>query len=284
MHRVGFGRLLPFSPTGILSVWDHIVHQFTQRHLTYDSDRLPALSGIAKTIYYTGALGRYFAGLWEARLAEGLLWFVNPATVGFAPLPPSRSLTAPSWSWASVKGTWDYRRTSLDQGSLYSVGGSESLYVTNGLELDMVGFSCKDMTMEVNFATPDPFGGVKLGKVTLTAPVTSVMITYVPTDENNSYGNRFKDQRVKLTNGDLTSEPFMDFVVDYGENPIQSGSTVYCVGIQPDPQVTRANRGCHGLVLMLEDNTKQKLYKSVGKFLAPIGWFDGVELQVLSII
>jgi hypothetical protein len=51
MHRY-LGSIFPgfFEPTAILEIWDHLVSQYTRRKLTYYSDRLPALSGIAATL------------------------------------------------------------------------------------------------------------------------------------------------------------------------------------------------------------------------------------------
>ncbi len=92
------GDFLPFEPNGILNIWDHLVRQSTQRQLMYDSDRLAALSGIAKKMHNTGALSRYYAGLWEARLHEALLWFVNPNKKIFNPLPPG-SGTSNALTW-----------------------------------------------------------------------------------------------------------------------------------------------------------------------------------------
>ncbi|KAI1378917.1 heterokaryon incompatibility protein-domain-containing protein [Hypoxylon crocopeplum] len=52
------------SQLEILSTWDQIVSTYTQRHLTYPGDKLPAMSGICQLMQrQTG--WRYLAGLWE---------------------------------------------------------------------------------------------------------------------------------------------------------------------------------------------------------------------------
>ena len=279
-------KYLPFEPTGALNLWDHIVARFTQRRLTYGSDRLPALSGIAKTIYFTGALGKYYAGLWEARLAEGLLWFVDPSITGSDLLPPSPVPMAPSWSWASINGAWDYRRTNPELESLYAA--DDTLYVTkDGLELSGIGFACKDLSMELHLKRPNVFGEIELGKISLSGWVTSAMVQYEATNPDESYAMRFKSQRVNLINragtAMMTSAPFMDFVLDHGENPIPSGSTVECVGIQPDIQ--HRDRW-HGLVLLPVNDGNGMVYRRIGKFLGTVGWFSWATtpLQKLTII
>jgi hypothetical protein len=55
------------------SCWTKLVQQYAQRQLTDESDRFPALSGLAKII--AGAIkDEYLAGLWKGDLARGLLW------------------------------------------------------------------------------------------------------------------------------------------------------------------------------------------------------------------
>ncbi|KAL8920432.1 MAG: hypothetical protein Q9172_004504 [Xanthocarpia lactea] len=80
------------------NTWARVVEDYTQRDLTVDSDRLPALSGLVST--FSNLWGcAYYAGLWEKKLIEGLGWFV------FDPFTSSVIESyAPSWSWASIDG------------------------------------------------------------------------------------------------------------------------------------------------------------------------------------
>ncbi|KAF2186267.1 HET-domain-containing protein [Zopfia rhizophila CBS 207.26] len=86
----------------IYASWDEIVRFYSERKLTYSSDKLPAISGIA-SLFSTMLRGdRYLAGLWESRLLEGLCWHI----CSFDNIPRSRldNYRAPSWSWASIDG------------------------------------------------------------------------------------------------------------------------------------------------------------------------------------
>ncbi|KAF2096285.1 HET-domain-containing protein [Rhizodiscina lignyota] len=90
--------------------WNWIVLEYTRLNLTYGTDRLPALSGIAsyhqERIAASGENDEYLAGLWRKDLAMGLLWRVY--TDDDISSPTSSRLSkycAPSWSWASVTGT-----------------------------------------------------------------------------------------------------------------------------------------------------------------------------------
>ncbi|KAK1566291.1 heterokaryon incompatibility protein [Colletotrichum navitas] len=91
--------------------WRQIVQLFTERSISYDEDRLPALSGMAKQfgLMYEAANGkkdRYLAGLWEGDLATQLMWtseddyWRNPEIQYRRP----KKWRAPSWSWAAVEG------------------------------------------------------------------------------------------------------------------------------------------------------------------------------------
>ncbi|KAI1458744.1 heterokaryon incompatibility protein-domain-containing protein [Annulohypoxylon moriforme] len=79
--------------------WYRMVEQYTTRNITKDSDRLPALLGVANAL---GAItgDDYIAGIWFGGLLEGLTWCA--ASKDGLQHPQTR--TGPSWSWVSVKG------------------------------------------------------------------------------------------------------------------------------------------------------------------------------------
>jgi len=84
--------------------WASIVNEFTRRNITRGSDRLPALSGIAKQIQLeTG--DEYLAGLWKKDLRYDMLWKVS---ILFSKETDEwkrpANYRAPSWSWASIEG------------------------------------------------------------------------------------------------------------------------------------------------------------------------------------
>lgn len=83
--------------------WLLLIKEFSERQLTRQSDRLPALSALAEH-FYSNLKGPYIAGLWniEGDIWEGLRWSTHG--VGSLPL----AYRAPSWSWASVEGRISY--------------------------------------------------------------------------------------------------------------------------------------------------------------------------------
>ncbi|KAI1099794.1 HET-domain-containing protein [Jackrogersella minutella] len=90
-------------------LWQDIVQAYLLKGLTYDSDRLPALSGIAQFFFKRG-LGRYVNGLWEPSLVSDLFWSLDWSFgVNYGIVAKrSKDQSMPSWSWASVNGPFRY--------------------------------------------------------------------------------------------------------------------------------------------------------------------------------
>ena len=92
--------------------WESVVEEYSSCLLTFLSDKLVALSGLAndlraKLLTFGPGLDAYLAGMWMESLPTGLMWM----TAG----RPYRTYIAPSWSWASTSGKvnfshkWKYR-------------------------------------------------------------------------------------------------------------------------------------------------------------------------------
>ena len=82
--------------------WYKVVQEYSQRALTFETDRLPGISGIAREIAVP-ELGRYLAGLWERKFPGALLWSSRGGVVDRPDvLPRPAQYLAPTWSWASI--------------------------------------------------------------------------------------------------------------------------------------------------------------------------------------
>lgn len=80
-------------------LWMDLVRDYSLRSLTWDKDKLPALSGIASAV--SQATGwTYLAGHWENALPICLCWTVCTSF----PIPIPAGEGSPSWSWASING------------------------------------------------------------------------------------------------------------------------------------------------------------------------------------
>ena len=80
--------------------WDEACKGFSKRLLSRRSDKLPALSGLAKEFGKRFPADTYIAGQWSSTLPRTLLWTASKPSIHDRP-PPSEYL-APSWSWMSM--------------------------------------------------------------------------------------------------------------------------------------------------------------------------------------
>lgn len=127
--------------TNVINEYYQLVSYYSQRALTFPSDKLPAISAIAKAVSHKLAQenvsSTYLAGLWEMDFAGGLMWEVKPLHA-----PPVSVYQAPSWSWATTNNPVVYDRTQQ-------------------WSTDLTVVSC-----EVCPVNPDyPFGEVKSGRL-----------------------------------------------------------------------------------------------------------------------
>jgi hypothetical protein len=82
-------------------MWNHLVWTYGDRKFTKPTDKLPAMSGLAKL--FEQRLGaKYVAGLWSDDFIEGLAWQGLASRRQFSEL--SGVYTGPSWSWANYDG------------------------------------------------------------------------------------------------------------------------------------------------------------------------------------
>ncbi|PMD39411.1 HET-domain-containing protein [Hyaloscypha variabilis F] len=79
--------------------WTELVEYYSQCRLTVNTDRLAAISGIAKCLQAVLS-EEYYAGMWESLLPRCLLWTVARGEVSKIAKPSS--YVAPTWSWASA--------------------------------------------------------------------------------------------------------------------------------------------------------------------------------------
>jgi hypothetical protein len=84
--------------------WYQVVEEYSGLDLTFQTDKLPGISAIAKQIHNARPHDKYLAGLWSSTLVQDLLWI--PRSSG---LPRSEEYCAPTWSWASFPGQVWYK-------------------------------------------------------------------------------------------------------------------------------------------------------------------------------
>jgi hypothetical protein len=83
------------------NLWQHLLLYYTRTELSWPTDKLVAISGVAKSLGM--ALGdTYVAGMWRHNLETQLLW--RRLAIHGEVCSRARQYIAPTWSWASTDG------------------------------------------------------------------------------------------------------------------------------------------------------------------------------------
>ncbi|RYP67261.1 hypothetical protein DL771_007350 [Monosporascus sp. 5C6A] len=130
------------------TAWRTVVYNFSQASLTYPTDRLPAMSGMASRMP-PEIFGDYIAGLWSKDLVEELFWAPHSSVP--TPKRYDGSYVGPSFSWVSLycNCAWNFRDL-----------GKNALRVAEILDA------------KTTPATQDPMGQVKDGSIRLRTRLT----------------------------------------------------------------------------------------------------------------
>jgi hypothetical protein len=151
--------------------WRYMLMEYTSRKLTFRSDLLPALSGVAAQMHELQG-STYLAGLWKDHIIEDLCWWTIPdhrskrdckkiADVGYLNLDPNHD-TLPTWSWISVQ-----------QPIAYDVIEQPGVFTSY---TSLVASNC-------TLLSPNPFGQIKDGALILAGPTVEGTLTYILTDD-----------------------------------------------------------------------------------------------------
>lgn len=105
---------VPRGPLDSDNGWHSVVRRYCECNLTFPTDKLVALSGLAKDMnsrllqrgHADEGSDAYLAGIWRDTMPQSLLWTLKKP--GIRP----NLYRAPSWSWASVDGDIEFARTS----------------------------------------------------------------------------------------------------------------------------------------------------------------------------
>ena len=103
VQPVVFGR--PAAAT-VLDNWHDLMTEYSECSLSYSSDKLMAISGLAKRVLSLTLWPDtdYLAGMWRKDLPRGLLWETRRIA-----RETEKLRGIPSWSWASVSGHYTER-------------------------------------------------------------------------------------------------------------------------------------------------------------------------------
>jgi hypothetical protein len=213
--------------------WRSMVRSYVELSLTYESDRLPALSGVAKQM---GSVrkGRYLAGLWEDSLFEDLMWWVTESDMPQVRRP--KEWRAPSWSWASIEGRILHR--------IYPI---KTIHCTINED-------------EIIPAGQDPTGEVASGKLVVSGVLMPAKLRHVsPTLDAEELEGDERHFEIEIVENKLVHKIYADYPLDEeGPYYVPDGEDVYCLCIATDQWHT-----CW-LVLRRVQEYKEEVYERVG--------------------
>ncbi|KAF7504563.1 hypothetical protein GJ744_002119 [Endocarpon pusillum] len=237
--------------------WYEIIQAYSACLLAFDSDRLPALSGIASQIQLP-EMGQYMAGIWENAMPRALLW---DCSLGKLPRRPSK-YRAPSWSWVSVEahiGPW------VPQDS-------------EGVE-DV----CQILNMRTELVSQDPYGQVHDGFIRLKAPSFAATLQCAKKEQGFLTSHELQYSLV-FHHNDHIENLNPDVPLTYGPSQLPGDSLVLialivCIDHSEKPSLRRPDwrtdpdvqKGYIGLVMQLKSRLKQEngktenVYERVGR-------------------
>lgn len=233
---LGFPRSLMYHESSFRKVpvsralWTWIVQDYSARDLTFASDKLVAISGLARKIWSLNG-DQYYAGLWRQGFELQLLW--SRAHWDTGPRDGEReafAYRAPSWSWACLDHPTDCR---------------------DFLEGDKRAFFIEVLDIQVALTGSDPFGQVSAATLRLCCQY--LLPGTVEMDKECSFG--------KVWNGQSP----VDVYLDHPDKHVPGrGGGVYFL------PVTRLFSAGYlrleGLILQSIDEVGANVYQRVGKF------------------
>lgn len=199
----------------LIGNWHELLREYGPRELTNPLDKLPAFSGIAKSLSKSFK-DEYLAGLWRGSLIECLCWQALRCK-------PVGQYRAPSWSWAAVDGI---PATGL-------LGVTEE--VANILEV------------KVEIDGDNPFGRVKDGWITLEATLVKMSLSEAkgPTGHMLFRSEKRGDDCFGMLDTiDRNYEAGADLIRSM---EVYALILAYAYGVPEDPDPERKNPCAHGI-------------------------------------
>lgn len=244
-----YGKITDKTPFEYYLVWMNIVRVYSLCALTRHTDRLIAISGIARLIHKgLGPEEEYIAGLWKQYLPFHLIWKVSVGPRENFQLWPYR---APSWSWASVDGVGVYNHLT----NVEAISGCVPFIKAHAV---------------VEFENTDQFGAIKSAVLHVQGPVFKAFLGPRGQNQAKHLCKLFVNQTLDSRNNEpelVTNGPAMLDINYPGPEPV----TVYCLVVM----TTAIEGGLAGLILVRQDDSS-----ICGRYIR-IGVFYNLRVDIL---
>jgi hypothetical protein len=231
------------SPEELAMHWCQLVEEYSALTVTFMSDKLPALSGLAQQMQMKRPESQYLAGLWKDTLETELLWLymlgdyweemeddINDSPIRQPSIAGRPTGEPPSWSWAyaEVKIIFPYSPSYYSQNDDKQAG-------------EVLQQWAKILQAECTLATKDTTGEVANGSLVLEVELFDVVLV--------------KDQfmyQLKNPKNSIPTEGFKGEVrvyCDYRKDPLGEG---------PQPTRNKWPINCAKMTLVRRVNTSSK--------------------------
>ena len=280
------------GPVSLRDRWYELTEDFSSRSLSHESDKLPALAGLASTFAESFGSDQYLVGIWRSHMPSGLLWKTTlenePSPLStFQPRRPM-SYRAPSWSWASIDSLISYESQRLS-----NLGGTRPEESVSSYDYGL--FEIVDS--ELKLAGSNQFGPISAASLLLRGCILPMQFRY----EQNRHELMYDDgMRVLIgDDGSIAGAFYPDIITEVrgmkwvhclsikGETffaQSQAPYELYQKNFSTDDEVSGENAMIMGLAL-LKDTTRANVYQRVGL----IRWvkkslFSGIMPSLLTLL
>ncbi|KAI5917149.1 HET-domain-containing protein [Camillea tinctor] len=264
---------------GILHDYYKLICDYSERLLTEDSDKLPAISGLVQLIQRV-LPGKYLAGLWDFDFHRGLNWYKGKRTCMHV-----RPYRAPSWSWAVTNDCIIYN-TEEFRSDIFR------------LQLVHYDFKYKD--------NDNCYGEVETASILLTGFTRRLILSSQVSGSIGSIGSvNFDEFEVGFIDGRLHSYGlyhiitedeccFLSACENFGEEDWNIDTDAYLPGdyVAMLIGIIDSDQGDHfqsaqGLVLRKVEESHEDQYERIGQWtlMTPkLTWIESWERQTLKLI
>lgn len=262
-QELRFETLLRNQP--IYNAWHKIVEASSQLKVTFDRDRLPALSALACVTQERLNGDEYLEGLWRNNLFHDLLWHRADASLKMIP-----GSSIPSWSWAAYSGRISY-----------SMRDFVSPDLLDGLETNLCPLgSFVDVKSGKN--SIDPFGQGEFASINIFTYCISYnrLLQILKSDDGKDA--RWEERldspnEITLLGHKIRSDPFeteADFDISTGPqwpNTASQASSLMVLAI-----ASSHNRDWKAYMMLVVENVDGRTWRrvGVGVFFYPFFTFD----------
>ncbi|KAL7934928.1 heterokaryon incompatibility domain-containing protein [Trichoderma chlorosporum] len=215
-----------FSTEELMEAWEDILERYTHAKLTFRSDLLPALSGIAKYLQdLSGAT--YLTGIWKTqdKCVVNLAW--QCASNLFS--RPS-DYRAPSWSWASTDNPVTFKpfKSTSDSHGDGWFGSAET--------------KAEVIDVQITLATSDPTGPASFGFLIIEGPLNQIVVQNgsTATMDGKSLGMTISFDEPGIGEGPLFILPLYSYYTIHDHEGLDRTVYVYLV-----LSLAKGHSGCY---------------------------------------